>query len=91
MSEAFPVVLGADCIKVTDEPSGDRFRKITIEWTDVVGNIQRRAFMGASAVRVHAELAECTRISEAARRAYLIGLISAFTIVGEKLPQLAVV
>ena len=78
-------------VNVTDEPSGDKFRRITIAWLDARDKSHRRVFMGESARRVHRELAIVTGESDEARAAYLVGLISAFSIISEKLPQLAVV
>lgn len=85
------IARGIDDIKVTEEPSGDSFRRIVIEWNDARTNRQRRVFMGDSARLVHADLAACAVSSETARQTYIIGLIRAFTIISEKLPQLAVV
>lgn len=88
MSDLVP---GAHCINVTVEPHGDNFRRVVVEWRDAAEISHRRIFMGASAQRVHGELVAFAAISEKVRTAYLVGLISAFTIISEKLPQLSAV
>lgn len=80
MSATIAQPRGIHAVKVTVRAGEDCTGMVALEWTDSAGARREAMFHGYSAHLLRADLEFVTAQSEAARHAYLVGLIRMFNI-----------